>query len=596
MEIAIPLIALGSLYFLSTKKHEEENFTQRLPNTDIPNKNYPSENVEDSNKDVTSSLSKNNEYNGGTFTDKFFDQKMHSTAETSENIFQTMTGQQVDRSHFQHNNMVPFFGSKQRTRHDSNDRNESILDNYNGSGSQYIKKVEQSPLFSPQTNLQYINGTPNQSDFIQSRMNVSMKMSNVKPFADEKVAPGIGLGYGTEGMGGYNSGMLSRELWQEKTVDELRVANKPKAGGLIALGYEGPANSYVKKIGENNRIGRFEKNLPDTYFDITPERYFTTVGVEKGHALIPIPIVKDVSRPETSTEYTGGAGIINVQKEYVPGEYRPSNNQQLGPVPLAIADRTGLGPATNNDYSIQGVKIYNNNRTVTDRRNANGYFGSAGNGIISETIAPFLDLMRPSRKENTVESMRPYQNVKTVVGNSYVYNPYDRPLPTIKETTVNSKFHLNVNVNQRGAYESTPYQSVEQNRDTTNVYYAGGSEAPSFSLNPRSREAENNQRNNELKEASMGREYTPSGNIDTFNATINQRNNVENEVLTLNSRDLVPALPINPEYFTGSLNDRENKTYDYNSQIQLERNNGDVLKQLKENPYVLPINGKNSII
>jgi hypothetical protein len=627
MEVAIPLVALGSLYFLSSNKNKNKNASLEnfnggnlsasspspfsiggaLPNIDVPNKNYPSEYpIENPLRDQTSSLSKNNQYDGATFTDKFFNPAVDpsllgkngippgSNLDSEENKYQSMTGQAVDAAYFQHNNMVPFFGSKKRTRHDANDRNESILDNYNGTGSQIIRKTEQAPLFSPQSNLQFAYGMPNQSDFIQSRMNVSVKMSNVKPFDDEKVGPGLGLGYGTEGQGGYNSGMMARDQWREKTVDELRVANKPKAGGLNALGYEGPANLFVKSAGSNDRVGRFEKNRPDSYFDVTPDRYFTTIGVEHGHSLIPLPIAKDQSRPEISAEYAGGAGVINMQKEYVNGEYREPRTQQLGPVPLAVADRTRRGAATTNDYSVMGVKAYGNNRSTNNNQKPTYYGGAGNNGVIAEAFAPLLDLIRPSRKENTIGTLRPYQNAKTAVPSPYIYNPQDRPLPTIKETTVNSMFHLNTNLEAKGAYDSTPQQVVPQQRDSTSVYYAGGSDAPAYAANPRSREAELNQTSNGIKSASL-RGYAPSGNIDTFNATINARTNVSTEEMMMNHREMVPVLPINPEYFQGRVSSERVNSAVYDSQISLDRNNGDVLKQLKENPYVLPINGKSSL-
>ena len=48
-------------------------------------------------------------------------------------------------------------------------------------------------------------------------------MANVLPWEQQKVAPGLGLGYTTEGAGGFNSGMLDRKAWAPPTVDELRV-------------------------------------------------------------------------------------------------------------------------------------------------------------------------------------------------------------------------------------------------------------------------------------------------------------------------------------------------------------------------------------
>ena len=47
----------------------------------------------------------------------------------------------VDSNYFQHNNMVPFFGSKSHSNNNSNS-NEATLDNYTGAGSQYNTKKE----------------------------------------------------------------------------------------------------------------------------------------------------------------------------------------------------------------------------------------------------------------------------------------------------------------------------------------------------------------------------------------------------------------------------------------------------------------------
>ena len=70
-------------------------------------------------------------------------------------------------------------------------------------------------------------------------MNESMKMSNVTLWEQQKVAPGLNLGYGTQnkegfnsggtqGSHGFNAGMMSRESWMPKSVDELRVETNPK--------------------------------------------------------------------------------------------------------------------------------------------------------------------------------------------------------------------------------------------------------------------------------------------------------------------------------------------------------------------------------
>ena len=84
--------------------------------------------------------------------------------------------------------MQPFFGGKIRGSTSNMNNNESILDNKLGNGSQQISKSEIAPLFKPDENYNYINGMPSKTDFIQSRMNESNKMSNVTLWEPERVA------------------------------------------------------------------------------------------------------------------------------------------------------------------------------------------------------------------------------------------------------------------------------------------------------------------------------------------------------------------------------------------------------------------------
>ena len=125
--------------------------------------------------------------------------------------------------------MVPFFGGRVRgATADANVR-ESTLDNMVGAGSQMISKQERGPLFKPHQDMQYAHGAPNMSDFYQSRVNPSLRMANIKPWEEQKVAPGLNMGYTTTGTkAGFNSGLEARDTYLPKTVNELRVDTNPK--------------------------------------------------------------------------------------------------------------------------------------------------------------------------------------------------------------------------------------------------------------------------------------------------------------------------------------------------------------------------------
>ena len=318
MELAIPLLAMGGLYLISNQSSKpNENFENRkqsqsqLPNVNIPDKNYPS-NFANAETDTTSKLSVVNKYDTpSVYTDKYFNSelnkktvKSYSPLDSDQSIdnsemYYSLTGQRVDKTHFEHNNMVPFFGGNIRSRNVGANANESTLDNYIGSGSQTIAKKEQAPLFSPGEHYQWANGAPNSTDFIRSRVNTSNRMTNVNPFEEQRVAPGLGLGYTNEGSGGFNSGMMNRDSWQEKNVDQLRVATNPKSSGHLIYGLEGPA---IHAITQPGTLGIMEKNRPDGSFELSRDRLFVTTGLEKGPTSRSVAIEKNMSRPETTTD------------------------------------------------------------------------------------------------------------------------------------------------------------------------------------------------------------------------------------------------------------------------------------------------------
>jgi len=374
-------------------------------------------------------------------------------------------------------------------------------------------------------------------------------------------------------------------------VDELRVDNNPKSSGNLLYGHEGPGNSYIKMNSNADHMGVQEKHRPDGSFPVGPERLLTTTGLEKGPTMRAINVDRYVSRPETTAEYMGAAGHAEGGFTYTEGEYMPSKHMDLGSAPIVGTYAPNRHVAVAEDYGAKSQFAYPNNRSQPASSDT-GYFGAIG-GSIGAVVAPLLDVLRPSRKENSIGNLRPYQNAKPAVTSSYVYNPQDVPLHTMRETTENSLNHWNINANQRGgAYETTDHQPVHVQRDTTTDYmYMGGGSAGERGRQPRPYDAEYNQRNNEVKGgivASTG--YTPAGKLDTFNGNINM-NAKPKDVILQNNRAMAPAMPSEPpSYYSGGSVSAKNGLY---SNVQLDRNRGDVLTALKSNPYALSITSSN---
>lgn len=566
MELAIPLVALGSMYIMNKQSKEPKPITEEgfeLPNTNVPDKNYP---VATGVTTGTSKLSTVNSYNGpSVYTDKYFSeptsQKTGNEYAQSGN-FVSLSGQTVDSAYFQHNNMVPFFGGKLRGSVNPVS-NEAIMDNYLGSGSQNIKKSEQSPLFAPNEKTEWAHGAPNMNDFYQSRVNPSARMSGVKPFEEIRESK----------QGGYNFGTLNRDQYMPKSVDELRTANKQKASEFMTLGHEGPAKSRQTNVGI---LGVVQKNRPDTAFEWGSDRLFTTTGAVKGPTMNAIQVERYVTRPETTTDYTGAAVSVHSQQA-MPGEILPSHRTEHGPVELGVASAVGRGFGSEGDFGKKSLQNYANNRSSNTQSN---YFGAVGSSL-GAVVAPLLEMMRPSKKENLHQNMRVYGDAQSKVKQGYLYNPNDAPAHTMRETTEKSLNHWNQDRGQsNNGYLSTPVQAVGQHRDTTHSSYTGS--AGYTNSAPRTYDAELSYVPGD--KTAPGR-YA-NGNTKIFNNSINYQGKPKDLDLVM-TRDYAPT---NLPYMTHSVESMG--AFQQNGQtrvsnVQMERNTPDMYSVLQQNPYAL---------
>lgn len=599
MELAIPALALGALYLvtnqLSTSSKLDEGYEGILPNTDVPDANFPEDReLINAETDLTSELMTVNKYDTPqVYTDKYFDPASIAQMNRDLGNFQgssetpsytSLTGDKVNAEYYQHNNMVPFFGSTLRTRIINENSNEGLLDSMQGAGSQYLSKTERAPLFSPSENLQWAHGMPSFTDFEQSRVNASNKISNVKPFEEIRVRPGLGRGDAEGQSLGFNSGMMAREMWMPKTADQLRVSNNPKSSGISMLGHEGPAMSSVTNRGYQAPV---QKNRPDRVTELDQTRYFATLGASGSAApLHGVPVDRnDPNRATATMSYVGAAGRHETDAQYVEGEYMPSHRNQLGELnlgPVSGASRTDI---YDTDFGAKSAKNYTNNRSTA---NVDDYFGIVG-GALGAVVAPLLDVLRPSKRQNTVGTLRPYQNPESTVKNSYLLNPGDRPAPTIRETTERSNGHMFINSGQDNtAYMVTKPMDIYTNRRDTSVQYSGPLGTVG-AKEARTYDAEYRQRNNENKSSTIAGRMVP-GNMSLLQSDVNVRTSSGMESDLANRRQHMPNLPyMTPG--TSQMGEMRGQQQLYGG-METDRSNAYVLSALKSNPYAIqPLTG-----
>ncbi len=431
--------------------------------------------------------------------------------------FPSMSGQTLGAEQFTHSNMTPFNGGKVRGHVYKDGMAESVLDNMVGTGSQIIQKRERAPLFRPEENVNWTYGMPTQTDFMQSRVNPSLRNNNVKPFESMQVAPGLNQGYGNQGSNGYNSGMESRELWMPKTINEQRVLTNPKIEYELA-NHEGPAYSFIRNAPTVETQGRVEKQRPDTVYENTPDRWFTTTGALKGpmaHAAQETGIIR---REDGAVDYVGPAS--DSKALYAPQNFEPAKRHEAIEGMVNAGHAVGRGDHGGLENHHQSYVSYENHRSTTRPTDS---FGSGFSAAIGAVVAPIMDMMRPTRKAETAQNGRMYGDLGSSVPQGYVVNPLDVAPTTVKETTLYAPaFHVN-QPNGGSAYLNNQQRPDATQRDSTSTEYfqsAGGSATTYGATNYF---AAYQQRNNDIKSQTIYNR-TAGGGTQLFNPSMNVTN------------------------------------------------------------------------
>lgn len=496
--------------------------------------------------------------------------------------FTSLSGELIHTNDFYHNNMAPYFGSKIKGAGADVNTSELFLDRKVGSGSQHFNKREQAPLFKPQKDLHWASGMPNQSDFIQGRINESNIRNNVKPWEEIQVGPSLSGKPGVEGSGGFNSGLENRVSYLPKRVDELRVESNPK----ISFSLNNHQGAAVAPVGRMGEMGEYNYYGPEKYFLNTPDRYLVTTGLEKAPSGRAVYELKEQSRIDTTRGYHGTAGKANnVQAAMAPHNYQEPKREHVYGSMDGPAYAGGKYDPTTNDYSSGGYNILPNNRQTNEQRTV---FGTV-KGIIEAVVSPIVDTMRPTRKENIVGNMIERGNVGKVESDGvYIVSPELNARTTYREMNPSGKQHVfvgNQHENQQFLGNDGYLDELAgQHRDTTTRGHTGVAGDNTLGYQHQSHVREN-QRNNNNRITTETRIH---GNTNVFNSNVNntrgnarQQYNYSNFGHAQHHRGV-----LSPENY-GEIT---SQPVQYRDRDDIERINPELLQAFKNNPYTHSLN------
>lgn len=597
MECVIPILVGGALYIINKERKEgfEDNTSSTEDSVSSPEEESNHLNPElarmcqfqtQPTPNIANTI--NTEYDQScSNTNTFAHQGEYFEQNTSTGVFTSLTGESMNLTDFKHNNQVPFMGSKSTQDVGAyKDNEESYLDNKTGVGSQHIKKEEIAPLFAPQESMKHTFGMPNYNDMMQSRVVPSLKQHSTKPFAGIRVGPGTARVDDIQnGIGGFNAGMIGRDQWMPKNVDELRVDSNQKHT------YEGRTIHGKSNVTNRGFMGIMEKNRPDRYYINSPERYITTTGLEKA----PTARAKDVLKVENRI-YTTGEHYGNPEHgrrgDYAKSKVQEARRPELEPDInhasnlYSLAENRNARPDINNYKNSQ----ITNNRDIT--HNTDGNFGSLTT-TVKAMVSPIMDILRPTRKMNVIGNARGPGNTQISVSKGTVFNPADRTRTTIREFTENESGHRFIGsqgslMNRKESGYYTNIQSpVDQQRDTTQYSSMGNVGQNNTTSGRMVYDAAYNASLIDKSVISQGRTPTQN-NVKLHTGPAQYNLSVRKDDTRMDNGEYIRAqksiygeLPSKDKLgmFSSKNNQRQN------NDIQTERNHADLLDAFKKNPY-----------
>lgn len=485
----------------------------------------------------------------------------------------SLSGNNINLDEFKHNNMVPFYGGKNTGRSYNEGQTQSILDNMVGSGSNLHTKNAQAPLFSPQDSINFTHGAPNNNDFFKERMTsvLGNKKHNEKAFVSQNIGPGLGKTSSNEGSNGFNAGIMSREDWKPKTVDELRTINNPKQ--TFSLNdHQGPAHSIVHNMGSHAPV---KKNRVDRHFNHGPERYFTS-NMNKNPMVASEHILSDGNRATTSVEYTG----IPSNGAFATAT-KANQNFQKKIKDHIYGEIIGTPSATHPQMLNKNSESFTNVQTHRSKNNESTFYGNIqGVANMVGGLTPLLDVLKPSRKELAIDNLYKDGYISKIgAGGEVMYDPNDIPKKTLRDTSnysisdnnIHSGGDLNTIIPQEFMFDET-------NRETTASEFMGAPAASTYGA--KDHNIVRNQRNNNNR---VTTDYTPSGNTATFNNYINMKTVSSREQDNQRNRQNVPDR-VRENAPNQQLVGQIRMPNDPITDIE-QRMNPDLLKAFKDNPY-----------
>jgi hypothetical protein len=352
----------------------------------------------------------------------------------NRNYVESLSGDTIPIKDFKHGNMQPFL-KKGITQNTNLNNNQNFYEKF-GYNEYKHRKTEVESFFEPTAN---IIGNDHNTPFLLDRTNITNVQNNYNPISSVRVAPGLNMGYTSEGSGGFQQAD-TRNYVKPPQKDELRPKSDQRSS-LFEIPIQAPMKSIVDKRGV---VEPFQKHKPETAYEQNEENWF------KGQSYLK----KDSSRPNENLRDTTRRNIYH--------------NNYYGSVRID----EGMGNA--NDYGRDSILVYDTEKhEIAKQETQVANFSS----VIKAMVSPITDAVKITMKEYFLNPVRDYGNaVPQMPEKSTTYDPVNHIMKTtVKETTIHDNENGNLTGNKEtytGLYDdarTTGKETILCESDKTNL-------------------------------------------------------------------------------------------------------------------------------
>jgi len=352
----------------------------------------------------------------------------------NRNYVESLSGDTIPIKDFKHGNMQPFL-KKGITQNTHLNNNQNFYEKF-GYNEYKHRKTEVESFFEPTAN---IIGNDHNTPFLLDRTNITNVQNNYNPISSVRVAPGLNMGYTSEGSGGFQQAD-TRNYVKPPQKDELRPKSDQRSS-LFEIPIQAPMKSIVDKRGV---VEPFQKHKPETAYEQNEENWF------KGQSYLK----KDSSRPNENLRDTTRRNIYH--------------NNYYGSVRID----EGMGNA--NDYGRDSILVYDTEKhEIAKQETQVANFSS----VIKAMVSPITDAVKITMKEYFLNPVRDYGNaVPQMPEKSTTYDPVNHIMKTtVKETTIHDNENGNLTGNKEtytGLYDdarTTGKETILCESDKTNL-------------------------------------------------------------------------------------------------------------------------------